>query len=130
MRFPSVSTRAAMSGVMGIVAGAGLFGGDAGAVTQQGYSCGQFGSLSDGPGRFAPFTTTGGCLDININLTSAVAQTFGRSCLNPGGQERCSEWKLLPFKWTTLSTNVRGGTSFSIDLSGNNGQRIGFEIAY
>lgn len=76
------------------------------------------------------FTTTGGCLDININLTSAQAQTFGRSCLNPGPRERCSDWKLLPFGWTTLSTNVRGGTNFSVDLSGNNGGQIGYQIAY
>jgi hypothetical protein len=129
MRFHPVVTRAIASGIVGVAAGAGLLAGNAEAGTRD-FSCGRFGSYSNGPGRVVDFTTTGGCLDININLTSAQAQTFGRSCLNPGAGERCSEWKLLPFGWTTLSTNVRGGTRFSVDLSGNNGQEISYELAY
>lgn len=139
MRSGLAVTRAIMSGLLGVAAGTGLFAGGASAAPNQqhdamagmrDFSCGQFGTYSNGPGRVDSFTTSDGCLDININLTSAQAQTFGRSCLNPGSGERCSGWKLLPFGWTTLSTNVRGGTRFSVDLSGNNGQQIDYELAF
>jgi hypothetical protein len=139
MRIRFKSTHGIVSCVLGVVAGAAVFAGSAAAVPQyrqaapadpRPFACGRVGSYTNGPGRVVMFTTTGGCLDININLTSATAQTFGRSCLNPGTGERCSQWKLLPFGWTTLSTNVRGGTRFSVDLAGNNGQRISYRLAY
>lgn len=79
--------------------------------------------------KIGPYFTTNRCGDINVYLRSARYQTDARSCLERVVNGKtvtisCSAWKLLPFKWTTLSTNVLDGTRFRLEFRGNDGEKI------
>jgi hypothetical protein len=94
------------------------------------YATGIPGSLllgygSDFHNALGPLFTSGVCLDININLTSAPKPTYARACLIPsgGGGLQCPDWPKAPLHsgWQILRLSVLGGTQWQLQMKSPTG---------